>query len=66
MKNPRRSKELLVTCPLCGKSGFTARGLQAHWCEVTGKRPLAPSVVRAAIERAEAGRSATGATREGR
>ena len=25
-------KELLLTCPLCGRRGFTARGLRAHWC----------------------------------
>jgi hypothetical protein len=24
--------ELLVTCLLCGRGGFSARGLRAHWC----------------------------------
>ena len=24
--------EPLVTCLFCGRRGFTARGLRAHWC----------------------------------
>lgn len=27
--------EILVTCPLCRKHGFTARGLRAHFCPAT-------------------------------
>jgi hypothetical protein len=26
------SKELLVTCPICSRGGFTTRGLRQHWC----------------------------------
>lgn len=26
------SREILVTCLLCGRTGFTPRGLRAHWC----------------------------------
>lgn len=29
-------KEKLVTCLLCGITGFSARGLRSHWCEAKG------------------------------
>lgn len=25
-------KQILIACLLCGRRGFTVRGLRAHWC----------------------------------
>lgn len=32
-------REILVTCPLCKRAGFTARGLRAHWCPAKPAQP---------------------------
>lgn len=31
-------KELLVTCPLCHRTGFSPRGLRVHYCRATKMR----------------------------
>ncbi len=30
--------ELLYACPFCSRSGFTHRGLSAHWCQSAPER----------------------------
>lgn len=32
--------EILITCPHCGRRGFSERGLTAHWCKALGSRRL--------------------------
>jgi hypothetical protein len=53
------SKELLVTCLLCGRSGFSARGLRAHHCRANNREPLSDHQREHAILAAEYGIWAT-------
>lgn len=34
----RKLLELLVDCPLCGRTGFTVVGLRHHYCAVAGDK----------------------------
>jgi hypothetical protein len=47
--------ELLITCLLCGRSGFSARGLRAHHCRANNREPLSDHQRERAILAAEHG-----------
>lgn len=57
-------RELLVKCLLCGRAGFTPRGLRAHWCpakpapkgHTKHSAPLTPEEWRAAVDAAREAR----------
>ncbi len=51
--------ELLVTCPKCGRTGFTITGLRLHWCKArtmaaTNHGRLTVSEWQATVARAQA------------
>lgn len=43
----------LLTCPWCKTPNFTERGLRAHRCPATGRKPLGPHAIRLAQKSAE-------------
>lgn len=55
---PASVKSQLVTCPFCGRGGFTRTGLSYHWCaaapklggQETKSRPLTMGELRTARE----------------
>lgn len=41
----------LVTCPLCGRDGFSVRGLRAHHCRSTAdRRRLTPDELDSSVQ----------------
>ena len=51
----KASKELLLTCPACGKPSFTPRGLRAHHCPARLRLQLTQAEVSAAVAQAKGG-----------
>lgn len=66
-QEPRAETESLVSCPSCGTTGFTPRGLKAHRCKGVNRNPAAEAaqgtgeaevVSAGAVSRAELGQIA--------
>ena len=47
------NKELSVTCPLCGIPRFSAKGLRAHRCKSSKRKPLSKKVWSHAVDAAK-------------
>lgn len=51
------AKDLLISCPRCGQTNFTARGLRAHRCPRKEHTPLTQSEWQAAMGITNGGRT---------